>query len=390
MGNDVNDDSDPDFIKDLMNRLNITALSRINPGWIAVPTYLSRRKSLFHENEIVEECGKGTTDMKARKSALFEAAERCSAEIARGEKEVIKGTYSSLKDRYTLMPPSIVSNKSLKNAVEILELEWYPGHDLLHDENVFIPVDYVFFPCESAFYVSNTVGLASGETYDNAVLHALYEVIEHDALNIYTYNSIPGKDITIDTDDDIVYDIYSSLISEGITPTIKFLSNDIHVPVILVLFEHVQRMPGVMTAGMGAHLDSSVAAIRALTECAQATSFWYYKMQHTQKEELPKYEFPPLYVNFAYRETKSSTIALNDITSAKGLNTSQSIEEVVKRLGKFASRAISVDITTQRLGVPAVRVIVPECENTFTDHVARCRTKMVQRALQSYFRSPSI
>lgn len=388
MKNKMNHASDSNFIENVMNKINITDFYKINPEWIDIITYLVKRKSPFDENELIEECGKGITDDAAKKSALFEAIERYSAEMVKKEKkDLLKGTFTDLNSTYNLMNPAIVSNKTLEESPKHLNLEWCEGHDLLYDEKIFVPADYVFFPYRSAFYLSHTVGLASGETYEDAILHGLYEVIEHDTLNIYAYNAIPGRDILVDSSDNTLFNICNTITAAGITFSMKFLPNDMHIPVTLVLFKHIPQMPGKKTAGLSCHLNPSIALMKALLECAQTTSFWYYKIQHKEGEEKSKH--PPLYMNSLYRKTKDCEIKLKDIKNTSKSTINRNIKEILKKIRKFATHVISIDITTDSLGVPAVRIVIPEFENTFTDKVARGRTKIVQKALRSYFKSPS-
>jgi len=91
-------------------------------------------------------------------------------------------------------------------------------------------------------------------------------------------------------------------------------------------------------------------------------------------------------MNSLYRKTKTSKITLRNVNSTSKSSTNQNIKEILRRIRKFVSHVISVDLTTNNLGVPAVRIIVPEFENTLTDDVPRGRTKIVQKALRSHFK----
>ena len=70
----------------LAEKLQMCGLLKINPSWLDVPTYVVRRRSRTNcEEKIVEDCGKGLTTDSAIESAVYEAVERCSAEIVKKE-----------------------------------------------------------------------------------------------------------------------------------------------------------------------------------------------------------------------------------------------------------------------------------------------------------------
>ena len=63
-------------------------------------------------------------------------------------------------------------------------MPWYEGFDIISNEEIFVPAHAVFHPLPPRFlgpFRTSTNGLASGNTFEEAVFHALSEVIERDA-----------------------------------------------------------------------------------------------------------------------------------------------------------------------------------------------------------------
>jgi len=92
----------------IVNYLNVRNISRIEPAWSPVPTYVIQRLS---DGEIVEDCGKGLTPLDAFFSALFESIERSSAESI-GKREFLTGSFGELEYKYNLCAPKDFFQKS--------------------------------------------------------------------------------------------------------------------------------------------------------------------------------------------------------------------------------------------------------------------------------------
>ena len=69
-------------------------------------------------------------------------------------------------------------------------IDFLTGFDLLNNEEVFVPAGLAYYryfpkhPAVSVFQCSHTNGLASGNVLEEAICHALCEVIERDAVSI--------------------------------------------------------------------------------------------------------------------------------------------------------------------------------------------------------------
>lgn len=117
-------------------------------------------------------------------------------------------------------------------------------------------------------------GLASGMTPAEALVSAVYEVIERDAVTCHTYaydngnvplRRLPPEAIPYEA----VRDLMRQIDDGGAKALLYDCTVDTCIPVFkaLIYDRHDTRMPP--GGGYGAHLDIEVAMIRALTEAAQ-------------------------------------------------------------------------------------------------------------------------
>ena len=162
---------------------NITDLDRVG-----IPVFSAIRPSAA-SGAISIYSGKGISETNARISAIMESFERCLAEQPEVSinlsgvelnTERINGTYESLCESYpTLYPGALLLPQPVG---ELTNLEWVMGHDLMNEVEVLAPANAVFHPYDpkngNKLFRSNTNGLASGNTIEEAVLHGLLEVIE--------------------------------------------------------------------------------------------------------------------------------------------------------------------------------------------------------------------
>lgn len=184
----------------------------------------------------MEDCGKGLTTDSAIESAVYEAVERCSAEIVKKESLVVS-SYAELKQ--IGVPIQILLGSQVPNHVDNSVWEWYEGYDLLAKQKTFVPANWVFFPYSGKGYVSNTTGLAAGKSLDEAVLHGMYEVIETDTLSIYVSNSLLGKPVKLEENNCHAYEACRRCSRSGVDVSLFFLPNDSHIPVFFCLIRNI-------------------------------------------------------------------------------------------------------------------------------------------------------
>jgi ribosomal protein S12 methylthiotransferase accessory factor len=155
------------------------------------------------------------------------------------------------------------------------ELEWLPFRDLGdNDRPVFVPAEYAIVPYIPAsgprLTASSSDGIAAGNTFDEAALHALMELIERDACSFGVWMH-RGWRVAMSSLPDTARSLVSVLEAADLDVTIYQFDAALGVPVVYVTLDDRRTANSMLLcAGAGAHLDGDVALTRALTEAAQS------------------------------------------------------------------------------------------------------------------------
>jgi len=354
---------------------NITDLDRVG-----IPVFSAIRPSAA-AGAISIYSGKGATETNARISAIMESFERCLAEQPEVSinlsgvplnAERMVDTYESLSESSpALYPDALLLPQPFE---EHTSLEWVNGHDLMNDIEVFVPANAVFHPYAPAngsqLFRSNTNGLASGSTIEEAVLHGLLEVIERDALSIAEYTRTPGKEILLSESDGLNYELKRKMEETGIEVKLWLLDSDIDIPtVVAALDDTVLKDPALLVMGAGSHLSPEIAVMRALTEAAQSRVVQIHgAREDTDRERVVRtfgYEHMKKLNSYWYQDMES--VEMNELKDSSSSTPAANIKTVLERLEGIAEGAIIVDLS-RGVSVPVIRAIIPMFEVYTLDH----------------------
>ena len=345
---------------------DITDLDRIG-----LPVYTAIRPTAEYGGVSIYG-GKGISKDHAKASAMMEGFERYSAERQDSDKTVIS-TVNDISGNY-IDPKSLNLPKEYeKKDISNLNLEWNLAHDLISDEDYYIPTNAIYHPYShdsnvESLFKSNTNGLASGNILPEAILHGIFEVIERDAWSIFELTHKNYSQINLDTiESDIINKTVEKFTSNGINIKLMDFTADINVPTIAASADDtITRDAGLLTLGIGTHLDPEVAILRALTEVAQsratqingaredtvradfAREAGYERMKRINKYYFRQEEDQ---INLSDIENKSTTSINDDLEIVKDELISNEIEHV-----------LYYDLTRPELDVSVVRVIIPKME----------------------------
>jgi thioglycine synthase len=407
-------------ITPLYEKIGVTRISDITyMDKLYIPNYSAILPGT--EDSIWVYTGKGPTRAYAKASALMEAIERYSSLSSTYSKTFIRGSYLQLSKSYgkVLHPAEVVEpvNQSYNDNDSILD--FIPGFDILNNEDTLVPAQlalsryFAEFPAIDAFKYSHTNGLASGNVLEEAICHALCEVIERDAVSLADLcaSSIPytilerirtslkntkngGYPITdipenrFADDCSIFQDVDISQVAEEFEP-IKFLVNryndagvpllikditqkDIGIPTFLASsIEWISHNYGYFAKGYGTHPNARVALVRAITEASQTRAVNIQgarddlkKIQYKENDEIYKRKWE--FVQASSLLSSKNSIYTKKFSKIKTyLNTDilDDIKLILNRLKKAGlKRAIIVDLTNSDLRIPVVRAIVPGLE----------------------------
>jgi ribosomal protein S12 methylthiotransferase accessory factor len=243
---------------------------------IANHQFLSDR----HEERAV--CsGKGSTPEAAIASALGEGIERYAS--ARWSREEIVYARRADIEHETLDPRRLVlyaneqyAQLSYRPYTPESVLGWLPARSLVGGGTPWVPaigvlMDYaVRDPSEYLFPITSN-GLAAGSSLASAVLAATYEVLERDAFMLAWLHRWPGYSHDPATHPDpVVRDVAEAYRRRGVRLVLSRLPTDHPVAVFAAIALQEGGLGGpAAVVGLGADLDSLVAARKAALEVAQ-------------------------------------------------------------------------------------------------------------------------
>lgn len=342
---------------------DITDLDRIG-----IPIYTAIRPTA-EDGAVSIYGGKGITKSHSKASAIMEAFERYSAERQSGDDAIIADIHEI--DENHIDPKSLNLPKEFeKKDIGDLKLEWNLAKDIISGEDFYVPTNAIYHPYKHpvSLFKSNTNGLASGNILEEAVLHGIFEVIERDAWSIFELTHKNYAQIDIESiESEVINETIDKFESNGIKIKLMDFTADINIPTIAASADDtVTKDAGLLTLGMGTHLDPEVAILRALTEVAQSRATqingaredtvradFAREAGYERMKRINKYYFrqEDEQIPLSSIENKSTTSITEDLKIVKGELMANDIDKV-----------LYYDLTRPELDVNVVRVIIPEME----------------------------
>jgi ribosomal protein S12 methylthiotransferase accessory factor len=337
---------------------DITSLDRIG-----IPVFSCIRPTA-ESGAITVYNGKGATVEESRISAIMEGIERYSAEVH--DRELRVALYDEMQASGPVLDPN---DLILPEGAETGRFtSWCEGFDLVSNRTVWVPAYAVYHPLPPRYRGpcrTNTNGLASGNTREEAIFHALSEVIERDAWSLVETTRNTGPAV-VGIDDPVIREMQKKFADAKVEVTIRDITSDIGIPTIAAVADDVlTKDPMLLTIGIGTHASARIAVMRALTEVAQSRLTQIHgAREDTTLAEMRKrmgYERAKRINGYWYRD--NGTVEYADIASSDTDDFQKDIQNVTEALKKQGlDRVIVVDLTREEIGIPVVRVIVPGLE----------------------------
>lgn len=252
---------------------DITGLDRLGLPVVNVVRPLSKSVSVS--------TGKGATPDAARVSGLMESIEAHHAENIREHPSAYKvGELSGGAGRINLRRTPRHDDHWPGDTAMVPCLEAF---DLMEQVATLCPYELIsndFTVTGSAndlgMLPKGSNGLASGNNLLEAITHALYEVIERDAISLFHYLFDRSQTFhRIDLDHPVFdgpHDLIEQVRSAGMEVHVWDITSDVGVPTAYcMIWEGLEASRSAVraTVGAGTHADPGVAISRAVTEAAQ-------------------------------------------------------------------------------------------------------------------------
>ncbi|MGX7757299.1 YcaO-like family protein [Streptomyces angustmyceticus] len=349
----------------LRHRLGISRVADLTPlDVVGIPVFSVTRPNA-RTGQITLCQGKGNTPAEALASALFEALERHCGSLARPNLTASPAELRAAGHSYLDAPDLGLAE------LPDQPLEWIRGRDGRDGTPVLLPAAEVIFPytappgCLRPVRPSTT-GLASGATLSEAVLHALYEVVERDATSRYLHGG-PGRLVPLDT---VTGPAESELLLKYAKAEIDTVIIDLTHTTVLPTFAVFLSDPGadqahLAVSGFGTHPNAGVALRRALTEAAQARATAIQGSREDLDRVADVYRADPAdqraaFLHRALRAKAEGVTDFRTLPDPPPQSTRATLRHVAALLeDNEYERVVHTDLTIAELGLPVAHVVVP-------------------------------
>jgi putative methanogenesis marker protein 1 len=313
--------------------------------------------------------GKGATIEESRISAIMEGIERYCAEVH--DRRVERGYYHDMFGKGRIVDPRDLILPGDADPDQIIP--WFEGFDIVNDVPVFVPAQAVFHPLPAHYrslFRTSTNGLASGNTMEEAIFHALAEVIERDAWSLVEASRNTGQNV-VHIEDPLINDMQKKFADAQVEVTLRDITSDIGIPTMAAVADDVLlKDPILLTMGMGTHTSARVAVMRALTEVAQSrlTQIHGAREDTTIAQMRKKMGYDRAKRMNAYWFKDNGTVDYGTLRSCDSddfLKDIRIMTDALKRRG--LDRVIVFDLSRDEIGIPVVRVVVPGLESYAMD-----------------------
>ncbi|GGL07151.1 hypothetical protein Sme01_11990 [Sphaerisporangium melleum] len=322
---------------------------------IGIPTYQAVRPA---SRTLAVSQGKGITPELAKLSAIME-----SVELWHVERPLPAGTTASIRELGDRLGYDVHALAACAPSVlhDGLPLGWVPARSLVDGAATLVPRDTVALTLDvregwnPPVFLSSTNGLASGNTLVEAILHALYEVIERDAMTAALH---AGGEMGVRADpatlgSPVADGLCETIDRAGVRLEVRSVPSPTGLPCFLARITCDDYPPAFF--GFGCHLSSEIALTRAITEAAQTRLSYVSGARDDLWSDFNDDQGKPP------ARPAPITGPGAPITPCHAHATlADDLEDVVKRAAvAFSHPPLMVDLTDDVIGVPVVKVIAP-------------------------------
>ena len=362
-------------------KMGITRLANVTGlDSIGIPVFMACRPL---SRSIAVSQGKGLTVDEARVSAFMESAETFHAErIAKPLKMV---SFNELAATERVIDVSGLPRSRLGTFHPDQPVLWIeathldpdrtaPGDD---DARLWVPLELVSTnftlpqPPGSYVFPADTNGLASGNTFEEAALHAVCELIERDALSLWRLGGEAARTASkMDArtvDSAAARSLLDHYAQAGLSVGLWDVTSDAGVPVFCCAVAEPSDHSVEAELGAGCHPDREVALLRALTEAAQS---------RTTRIAGSRDDYVPESYDSAAKLARNRTARLwladppqrsfGDVPSLSGADIAGDLSTVLGRLAAIGVEQVAaVDLTKPEIGIPVVRAVASGLEGAY-------------------------
>jgi ribosomal protein S12 methylthiotransferase accessory factor len=321
---------------------------------IGIPTYQAIRPTA---RTLALSQGKGVTAELAKLSAIMEAVESWHVEqplvpdVAAAPPRELAGELGYDVAALAACEPSLLHDG--------LPLDWVEARSLLDGARTLVPVDAVRLTLErrtgwnAPAFLASTNGLASGNTLVEATLHALYEIIERDAVAAVLGDGLGVLADPRSLGSPVVDGLCERIEAAHAYLEVRFVPSPTGLPCFLAWVACHDYQAAMF--GFGCHLSPEIALSRAVTEAVQTRLAYISGARDDLEDDID--------ADAARRPRSPGPVAdLRDLAPRPPQHDSLlgDLEYVVKQAtAAFSFPPLVADLTRPQIGVPVVKVVAP-------------------------------
>lgn len=357
----------------LAERMGITRLANVTGlDCIGIPVYMACRPL---SRSVAVSQGKGLTPLEAKVSAFMEAAETFHGETI--TQPLKMASFAELSRDHRVVDIDGLPRSRLGEFDPGRQILWIEGAALAGGEPLWVPLELVSTnytlpqPQGSFAFAANTNGLASGNTFEEAALHALCEVIERDALSLWRLGGEAARAATkldpATVDSALCRDLLAHYAAAGLDVGLWDVTSDLGVPVFCCAVAERSDVAVEAELGAGCHPDREVALLRSLTEAAQSRTTRiagsrddYVPESYDSAAKLARNRTAQLWLAEPPRRSFAAVPSLGGATIPGDL------QRVLARLAaEGIGQVVAVDLSKSDVGLPVVRVVAAGLEGAY-------------------------
>lgn len=310
--------------------------------------------------------GKGLDFTAAKVSGVMEALESFHAE--RTDRPVFHLRWSEMSEREVAVDPARLPR--LRNSLFHADrrIPWIAAVDLVSGREQLVPFELIHtdftlpaFPGTGCFPRSSN-GLASGNTFSEAIVHGLCELIERDAYAISLWH--PERRCRVDLksiSDPVLCSLLERIEKAGCYLAVWEITSDIGVPVFWAVITggSESEVTAAPAGGSGCHPERIWACVRAISEAAQSR----VTRLSGSRDDLTQRWFLRTHTPSA-PTAENGAVSLDVGPSFHGETIEEDLRLLLDRLiARGFNSVLAVDLSRPEFGLPVLKLVVPGLEH---------------------------
>lgn len=317
--------------------------------------------------------GKGLSEKQSYFSAAFELFEHLGRQYT-GNVPILTAEYSHVKNMAINLEKICQSIQNPQTDYDKFytdkQMDFVWAKSISTGAKRLVPAFLTFMndvKVRGQLFGTSSSGIAAASTIEDAILHGLFEVIEHDAWMIGQANPyiLPLVDYTTSKNEKLI-DVIKRIKSQGFDVICRDYTTDLGIPVFRTWIVNQNNYTHYAFSGFGCSVSPEIALERSITEAVQSDNILdpLNPLNNLVSQKELKTNLNAIN-NLSYFSRKDLWGKTDKVTSISApvvelQNVSQVISDTVSQLQNRmpGCDVLYVDLTKEQIQIPTVRVIV--------------------------------